>query len=459
LARTQRNICIIGGLLLLVSGCISSRERGDALADTGKQYCQSIRALNIFPVYPLNADLQVGDVFLVDQPIENETKIWNEKGFLPLPALFDRLDISNDTWKKHYVPATFANIPSAIPGQTPAPGASFPEISIDLGRSGGIGAGMPIQGVAVSAQALGTDRVHLALKIGDAFNCGLPEARLMQLVHDWRERNVDRLRRLAPTPELDTDGANYHMHYRYLRVVSRVFYAKKITAGLTTERKAAGGFGVGNPPELKVPPATQPAEGLAINLHKPSTAPIGGAKTGLPLDVGATAQAELYRGTHVVINEEFETPRAVGLTAIDIPILYNGELGPRATPSVARIKQGGRMHSATAVYRWLQEDPYAVEMLDKWLQDPKTLTWLQVPQNFGGAWIPDDRLVAQRNQVLGQIRRDYWLNRLFLRTSLEKKIITELMDYPDHAQFIESASSSTPAATTERATASGGVTQ
>jgi len=53
----------------------------------------SIRASQVIPVYPLTEDLQPGDVFLVQTPVEDQVKVYLAKGFLPLDNLVTRLPL------------------------------------------------------------------------------------------------------------------------------------------------------------------------------------------------------------------------------------------------------------------------------------------------------------------------------------------------------------------------------
>ena len=83
-----------GFLLLLVgllAGCATQKMSGDQLARVAKDWSLSIRASQVIPVYPLTEDLQPGDVFLVQTPIEEQVKVYLDKGFLPLENLVTRL--------------------------------------------------------------------------------------------------------------------------------------------------------------------------------------------------------------------------------------------------------------------------------------------------------------------------------------------------------------------------------
>jgi hypothetical protein len=94
----------LAGLLLTicVSGGCASSERAEAYQGVAKEWSKAIRASQVIPVYPLTEDIQPGDMFIVDVPIETEQELWDEKGYLPLGYHFGRLNIGPDEYKKFY---------------------------------------------------------------------------------------------------------------------------------------------------------------------------------------------------------------------------------------------------------------------------------------------------------------------------------------------------------------------
>ena len=76
----------------LMAGCNSlPRSKDQELEQVAKDWSMTIRASQVIPVYPLTEDLQPGDVFLVQVPIEQQQQVYKEKGFLPLDNLVDRI--------------------------------------------------------------------------------------------------------------------------------------------------------------------------------------------------------------------------------------------------------------------------------------------------------------------------------------------------------------------------------
>src|SRR5439155_23660654 len=76
-------------LTLVLSGCCTSKER--QLQQVAKDWCLTIRASQVIPVYPLTEDLLPRDVFLASAEIQKEQAEFEKHGFLPLAQLIVRL--------------------------------------------------------------------------------------------------------------------------------------------------------------------------------------------------------------------------------------------------------------------------------------------------------------------------------------------------------------------------------
>ena len=98
----------------------------------------TIRASQVLPVYPLSEDLQPGDVFLVQMPIDKQHVQYQEQGFLPLDNHIKRLNPSG--YKEFYANVSVAEI--ATDGRvakwhdaTPLPFARGGLAAVTTGRS------------------------------------------------------------------------------------------------------------------------------------------------------------------------------------------------------------------------------------------------------------------------------------------------------------------------------------
>lgn len=76
----------------VLAGCATKR-RDDQLGKVAKEWSKTIRASQVIPIYPLSEDLQPGDCFIVSVPTEDEQRMWEEEGFLPLTNHIMRLDL------------------------------------------------------------------------------------------------------------------------------------------------------------------------------------------------------------------------------------------------------------------------------------------------------------------------------------------------------------------------------
>lgn len=72
------------------------------LEEVAKNWCMTIRASQVIPVYPLTEDLEPGDVFLVQIPVPRQAEQYKQKGFLPLDMHMVRLDIPRKEFLEFY---------------------------------------------------------------------------------------------------------------------------------------------------------------------------------------------------------------------------------------------------------------------------------------------------------------------------------------------------------------------
>src|SRR5262245_36848936 len=89
-ARAASSVALIVCLALTV-GC-ATKLRNKELEAVAKDWSMVIRASQVIPVYPLTEDLQPGDVFLVQVPIDRQQEVYRQRGFLPLDNLVLRVN-------------------------------------------------------------------------------------------------------------------------------------------------------------------------------------------------------------------------------------------------------------------------------------------------------------------------------------------------------------------------------
>ncbi|HLL89401.1 MAG TPA: hypothetical protein VK324_08865, partial [Tepidisphaeraceae bacterium] len=61
------------------------------MTGVAKAWNKTIRASQVIPIYPLQEDVRVGDLYVVQHPIEDEPQSWGAVGYLPLTKFVGRL--------------------------------------------------------------------------------------------------------------------------------------------------------------------------------------------------------------------------------------------------------------------------------------------------------------------------------------------------------------------------------
>src|SRR5688500_13342920 len=91
--RSRATACGWVALLIVGSalGCGTTRSKSAELARVAKDWCLTIRASQVIPIYPLSEDVEVGDVYLVRTRIEDQIAVYQAEGFLPLENLAARI--------------------------------------------------------------------------------------------------------------------------------------------------------------------------------------------------------------------------------------------------------------------------------------------------------------------------------------------------------------------------------
>ena len=141
----------------------------------------TIRASQVIPVYPLTEDIQPGDIFLVQRPIDKEQKAYEAKGFLPLDNLIARL---NPTGYANFYSNSFlfTNGTATLPHDwirppftnwEPAPHAAFPSYSFSVKHGEGLNLAIPIDGVPVGLALMNSDAADGSVYIKEARTLGV----------------------------------------------------------------------------------------------------------------------------------------------------------------------------------------------------------------------------------------------------------------------------------------------
>jgi hypothetical protein len=332
--------------MVALTGCATQKMSGDQLARVAKDWSLSVRASQIIPVYPMTEDLQPGDVFLVQTPIEDQVKVYLDKGFLSLENLVTRLptagykdfyrgypQISDDEtapprlWQFSGVKqeANFAH----------APLAAFPSYGFSVSRSEGLNLAIPVQGVPIGLNLLDSASATGTITLKEAYTYALPGQVMFELLDNWRVKQQAYLQQFAPWE----DTKEKKTHYSFLRVVNRVYLVKTVNITLFSGQGTSGALsaGVPKPVELMNIPDGQKAVDTfkalndIIGKATESVAPAAGAAAS-SVAVGGSVKVAMATNRSVSLVETFPRPLAIGYLAFDYRILPDGKLdAPIAT--------------------------------------------------------------------------------------------------------------------------------
>jgi hypothetical protein len=347
---------------VLLGGCASTSKQGQ-LEAIAKDWSMVIRASQVLPIYPLTEDIQPGDVFLVQTPIDKQHEIYTKRGFLPFDNHLGR--INPDGYKPFYERSFQVGDPAATPPTTlprrwmkpdesklvawsEAPQAGFPTYDFSVKRGGGFSGALPVQGVPVGLSLLGTDTADGSITIDKARTYGVDTVTLYEQLKSWSvaSQNATFLKYFAPH-----DGKT-----NYLRVVSRVYLTGRLIVTLMDTSSRAAGASVGVKKavdDLFAPePAGAPSDHTAITTARYTeglkkieesmasalaTIKVNGVDQVLP---GATLKIVAASSRSITTAETFiDRPLVIGYLGFDVAIGPNGILGP-PIPTRAVLEQG-----------------------------------------------------------------------------------------------------------------------
>ena len=334
------------GVALSVS--CSSAPATRELESVAKDWCLTIRASQVLPVYPLSEDVQPGDVFVVQTPLSEQTRIFEERGFLPLDQLVTRLRglpyaefYQDANWRGAFGddavsaagttgPATASNREAALDR---LPRAAFPSYNFDVNRSGGLQLALPIQGVPVGLGLLGADKAQGSVTLRDAYTYGVDSASLIEKIRIWWASD-DLIRQTLG------DVARQTREPVYLRVVTRVFLTGGVTVTLSNLEASSAGLDVGMAPELELLDlaAKEPTKAAsAIQAFQQASEALQ-KKLNDVTQGGAGGSLRLTQASRraIGLDETFPVPLVIGYRGFDVKVFEDGSLSA-PIPSFASI--------------------------------------------------------------------------------------------------------------------------
>jgi hypothetical protein len=329
--------CLALCTILLITGCGTTKPKSSQLERVAKDWCLTIRASQVIPVYPLTEDLQPGDVFLVQVPIGRQQEVYLEKGFLPLdnhlarlqptnyPGFYSHSFLHNTT---NFLPHDWIR-PDATNAWAPAPHAAFPSYSFSIRSGQGMNLAIPVQGIPIGLSLMNSDAADGTVTIKEASTIGVDMISLYQQLTNWAAEHQGFVARYAAVEGGPTN---------YIRVVTRVYATGQMDVSLRNASTTGGGADVG---------AAKPVESLFARLPAGSTNvtdttasnytnALGIINSGLLASLAKDAAGKIVPGGSVRVTaagsrtislkEDFIPPLVLGYLGFDCIINQDGSL-------------------------------------------------------------------------------------------------------------------------------------
>lgn len=418
-------------LALLAAGCASTSKETQ-LESVARDWSKVMRASQIIPVYPLTEDLQPGDVFLVQLPIDQQQRIYKAKGYLPLDNHVLRLDPERfDDFYDHSFLAGITN--ARLPGDwirppgsgdssnnaswQSAPHAAFPTYGFTVKKGAGLNLAVPVQGVPVGMSLMGTDFANGTIAIRKAATLGVDILSLYRQVQGWAKTNSEFLAPFAPATNSDSRN--------YLRIVTRIYAAGEVDVALADASSRSGGLDAGVPKPVELLYADLPSSisntGPAtlnnfttnvgvLNRLLSADQPLPGGKF-LP---GGSLRVNAASSRFISMREAFPYPMVIGYLGFDCTILSGGVLGP-PIPTHARLE--GQSTANPKITEFALDSSSAI--LSSWLESSERKTregqardWLQNNKLTLRltSFVYDAKYAGERDRFLKERAKDLNIN-------------------------------------------------
>lgn len=326
-------LIIMVSAFLFLCGCTNPTTQ-KKLEDVAKDWCMTIRASQVVPVYPLTEDLQPGDVFLVQVPIQKQEELYEKRGFLPLDQLMVRLeplDYNNlyfNSYFKPYYSGKSLERPQPDPNsqgrrfkEALLPMAAFPSYNFEVDTSTGLQIALPVKGIPVGMGLMNASSATGSITISDGMTYAIGTQEVLNCLHDWAREPEARqmLREIQLTTKDEV----------YLRVITRVYMVGAVDISLSRTQAGGAGLDVGQAPTVHLVNLQAEDANDAIakieayqKILEELSKPMAGAVPGGGLRIAWAS------GNMVMLKEKFPRLLVIGYLGFDLPILGDGSLGP-----------------------------------------------------------------------------------------------------------------------------------
>lgn len=339
-----------------LSSCGTSKKA--QLEAVAKDWCLTIRASQVIPVYPLTEDVQPGDIFLVQVPIDRQQQVYEQRGFLPLDNHLARLNPHSYTnfYHNSFLPeGGSVTLPrdwirpasTNIHSWELAPHAAFPSYSFSVRRGEGLNLAVPVDGVPVGLSMLNSDAADGSVTIKQGRTMGIDTVSLWAQVQTWAKENAKFLSTFAPSGR-DTN---------YIRVITRVYACGQMDVSLRDASSQSGGLDVGaaKPVNLLFPTVPKDQTNTAAAVAENYTNGWNALQTILAKateDIqsnnflpGGSLRLTGASSRTIALQEEFDPPIVLGYLGFDCAISQNGEIEP-PIPTHAHLDPKSEVHHA-----------------------------------------------------------------------------------------------------------------
>ena len=240
--------------------------------------------------------------------------------------------------------------------------------------------GLPVQGVPIAFGVLGAKNANATVTLSDAYTVGRDETELFKAAKKWVGQRTN-LVEFTPRYVRTKGSGHYVVSYNYLRVITRVYYARTVSISLANKSVSGGNLTAGIPTSADLLKQSDDYGKLLDRLNAGLT---NGVLTTIISTNGAVSAGGSLKFSSLInqtvsMNETFERPLVIGYLAFDVPIGFEGELGDRPLSTQVRLDRGAPNADDKQVRRWVEESPTAKNRLIRWAgkDDSEVRNWLK----------------------------------------------------------------------------------
>lgn len=338
MSHVLRPLVLLALATMSCTACsITPETKSAQLERVAKDWSLVIRASQVLPTYPLTEDLRPGDVYLTATPIGSEVALYESRGFLPFDHHVSRLDIDGmddlyRTWPSPDAEAEWRPFSGVWPAM---PIAGFPTYTFSIARGGGVNLALPVQGVPIGFNMLGSDEASGTITLKDARTYGTDIAHIDAALRTWIESDAaaaQRLREWGRRAALE-DGEVF------LRVVSRVFLVRTVNIQLVDGSASGLDISAGASRPVNLLDLNVQTGGEAVENYKSAFELLDsaiGAASASPMMPGGSLKLVSASARSVSLDETFDRPLVIGYHAFDYAIGPGGDLGT-AVSTLSRV--------------------------------------------------------------------------------------------------------------------------